>query len=203
MTSSTDRQAGRRDDRTLPRTGKGHTPVTSPSRLPLPRALLAEPGRRIVGTAVAVVSGLLGIFLVARILGSAPIDLDVYRGGGAAVLAWDPVYAGPVSRGMLFTYPPFAALLFTPLAVLPAAVYKGAFLILNCALLVVVAWRSWRVVAGWRGGLLAVAALATAATVMITEAGGSDLAGGPVNPRLPALILLHPTRAGGPPLPGG
>lgn len=200
MTSSTDRQAGRRDDRTLPRTGKGHTPVTSPSRLPLPgarlplpRALLAEPGRRIVGTAVAVVSGLLGLFLVARILGSAPIDLDVYRGGGAAVLAGHPVYAGPVSRGLLFTYPPFAALLFTPLAVLPAAVYKGAFLILNCALLVLVAWRSWRLVSGWRGGLLAVAALATAATVMITEAVRSDLAVGQINLVLLALIVLDLT----------
>src|SRR3954471_18804017 len=194
MTSSTDRQAGRRHDRTLPRTGKGHTPVTSPSRLPLPRALLAEPGRRIVGTAVAVVSGLLGLFLVARIPRSAPVDRDVYRGGGAAVLAGHPVYAGPVSRGMLFTYPPFAALLFTPLAVLPAAVYKGAFLILNCALLVVVVvWRSWRVVAGWRGGLLAVAALATAATVMITEAVRSDLSVGQINLVVLALIVLDLT----------
>src|SRR5204862_7137794 len=47
-------------------------------------------------------------------------DLEVYRHGGRSVLDHvspyahdDPIYGYP------FTYPPFAALLFTPLALLP------------------------------------------------------------------------------------
>lgn len=49
------------------------------------------------------------------------VDTRVYRGGGRAVLHGEPLYDAPVYRYWWFTYPPFAALLMTPLAVLRAA----------------------------------------------------------------------------------
>jgi alpha-1,2-mannosyltransferase len=58
-------------------------------------------------------------------LGATPsqrlVDLDVYRGAGRAVLDGRDVYSfvGHPPQRLPFTYPPFAALLATPLAVLP------------------------------------------------------------------------------------
>ncbi|GAA2876136.1 hypothetical protein GCM10010517_37240 [Streptosporangium fragile] len=48
------------------------------------------------------------------------VDLDVYRTGGQAVLAGRPVYdfVTPAPQLLPFTYPPIAALLATPLAVM-------------------------------------------------------------------------------------
>lgn len=58
-------------------------------------------------------------------LGAAPsqrlVDLDVYRGAGRAVLHGRDLYAfvGHAPQRLPFTYPPFAALLATPLALIP------------------------------------------------------------------------------------
>jgi alpha-1,2-mannosyltransferase len=58
-------------------------------------------------------------------LGAAPsqrlVDLDVYRGAGLAVLHGRDLYAfvGHAPQRLPFTYPPFAALLATPLALIP------------------------------------------------------------------------------------
>jgi alpha-1,2-mannosyltransferase len=49
------------------------------------------------------------------------VDTRVYRGGGRAVLHGTPLYDVPVYRYWWFTYPPFAALLMTPLALVSAA----------------------------------------------------------------------------------
>ncbi len=46
------------------------------------------------------------------------IDTRVYRGAGGAFLHGEPVYDLPVYRAWRFTYPPFAALLMTPLGVI-------------------------------------------------------------------------------------
>jgi alpha-1,2-mannosyltransferase len=48
-------------------------------------------------------------------------DLKVYRGAARLVLDGRPVYGGPIWHWAPFTYPPFAALVFTPLALLPTA----------------------------------------------------------------------------------
>ena len=45
-------------------------------------------------------------------------DLDVYIAGGRAVLEGRPLYDVQVA-GLPFTYPPFAAVLFIPLTILP------------------------------------------------------------------------------------
>jgi alpha-1,2-mannosyltransferase len=83
--------------------------------------------------APSVVWGIVLVSLVGAIAGAVAgsfPDLDVYRYGGRSVLEHvspyahdDPIYGYP------FTYPPFAALLFTPLAFLPgwlaAAIWTG------------------------------------------------------------------------------
>src|SRR5699024_5252474 len=46
-------------------------------------------------------------------------DLDIYRDGARRALAGLPLYTGPVLYGLLYTYPPFSALAFIPLGLLP------------------------------------------------------------------------------------
>ncbi|WP_330179683.1 glycosyltransferase 87 family protein [Nocardia sp. NBC_01503] len=47
---------------------------------------------------------------------SCDLDLQVYRAGGQALLERSPLYRGPIVWEMEFTYTPFAALVFVPLA---------------------------------------------------------------------------------------
>ena len=49
-------------------------------------------------------------------------DLGVYHGAGRLVLGGGSLYDAPIWRWAPFTYPPFAAVMFTPLALLPLAV---------------------------------------------------------------------------------
>jgi alpha-1,2-mannosyltransferase len=46
-------------------------------------------------------------------------DLQIYRGAAARVVHQVSLYRSPILGRLGFTYPPFAALVFTPLAVLP------------------------------------------------------------------------------------
>ncbi len=59
----------------------------------------------------------LGVVVPCLVLagGKYPLDLAVYRDGGTAVLHADPLYALRIGR-YGFTYPPFAALVFSPMA---------------------------------------------------------------------------------------
>jgi alpha-1,2-mannosyltransferase len=72
------------------------------------------------------------------------IDLQVYREGGAAVLRGEPLYAGGVLLDLPFVYPPFAALAFVPLSLLPLAALKVLWTVAGVALLVFVVRRSAR-----------------------------------------------------------
>lgn len=71
-----------------------------------------------------------------------PLDLDVYRFGGRSILGGAPLYAGTdPATGYPFTYPPMAALLFVPVALLPdsvaTAVWVGASVVALAVVLVV------------------------------------------------------------------
>jgi alpha-1,2-mannosyltransferase len=68
------------------------------------------------------------------------VDFDVYRGGGGTVLAGKPLYAFLSWEGYPFTYPPIAAVVFVPLALLPAAVALGVWSFLSVLALEVVVW---------------------------------------------------------------
>ncbi|HEX2805671.1 MAG TPA: glycosyltransferase 87 family protein, partial [Kineosporiaceae bacterium] len=132
---------------------------------------------------------LLGLALAVRALQSPADDLAVYRGGGATLLSGRSPYAGPVAHGMAFTYPPFAALLFAPLARLPWTLCKAAALVGNCALLFFVAARSWRCVGTFAGSSLGAAAVVTASAGMLTQPVRSNVHAGQVNLVLLALVV--------------
>ncbi|WP_374927860.1 glycosyltransferase 87 family protein [Kytococcus sedentarius] len=83
------------------------------------------------------------------IKGGWPVDLEVYRWGGQLVADGDSLYAP--REGLPFTYPPFAALLFVPLALAPRAVALG-LVVLGSALGLVVVLR--RALEGSREGSL-------------------------------------------------
>ncbi len=69
------------------------------------------------------------------------IDLQVYRAGGEHVLAGAPLYAGGVLLDLPFVYPPFAAVLFAPLALLPLDLLKVLWTGAGVALLAFVVHR--------------------------------------------------------------
>jgi len=74
------------------------------------------------------------------------IDTDVYRMGGQAWLAGRPLYADGVvfaTQGGLdlpFTYPPLAAIVFSPLALVSLRVASVVITTITCGLLVVSMW---------------------------------------------------------------
>jgi alpha-1,2-mannosyltransferase len=74
------------------------------------------------------------------------IDLQVYRAGGEHVLAGVPLYDGGVLLDLPFVYPPFAAVAFVPLTLLPLPVLKVAWTAAGVALLAFVVRRSAAVV---------------------------------------------------------
>lgn len=82
-----------------------------------------RPGLKRVVPALVVVATALALAQRWTTLGPwHPLDLDVYLAGGRAVLDGSDLYSVAVHNGvdgiLRFTYPPFAALLFVPLAVL-------------------------------------------------------------------------------------
>ncbi|QIK72456.1 DUF2029 domain-containing protein [Propioniciclava coleopterorum] len=63
------------------------------------------------------------------------IDVFVYRGGVEAILAGRPLYE-PVYGPLFFVYPPFAALLFLPMALLNDTLLSAAMISLNLLLVI-------------------------------------------------------------------
>jgi alpha-1,2-mannosyltransferase len=63
-------------------------------------------------------------------------DLRVYRGAAALVLNGGHLYTARLYGGLHFTYPPIAALVFTPLAVLPLSVDEVLITAINIGALV-------------------------------------------------------------------
>ncbi|PPB49109.1 mannosyltransferase [Arthrobacter pityocampae] len=109
-------------------TGKAARRVRSGSRRQIPAAAAPRwAGRWAAGLGGAFV--LAAVVLAAQIHG---LDLTVYREGALALLGragekdlYDDALIQTDTRGLPFTYPPFAALLFVPLAVLPEAAALG------------------------------------------------------------------------------
>ncbi len=90
-------------------------------------------------------------------------DLLVYRAAGHAILTGHSLYAhdfGAVNHspfGLAFIYPPFSALLFVPMAIVPAGLAKVLMLLLNAAacitffgLIVVATLNEWGRLRSWR-----------------------------------------------------
>ncbi|MFD0482965.1 glycosyltransferase family 87 protein [Kineococcus sp. GCM10028916] len=69
-------------------------------------------------------------------------DLAVYRDGARDLLAGRDLYLRETYRGHWFVYPPFAAVLFLPLLLLPAS---ADLLVWDAVLLGVTVWGTWRI----------------------------------------------------------
>lgn len=119
-------------------------------------------------------------------------DLFVYQYGGRAVLDGLPVYeSGDPVTGLPFTYPPFAAVVLVPLALLPAwlaaALWTGASVGALAAVVVVVRRALSRPAPGWLVALLTGGALAL-------EPVWQNLAFGQVNLFLMVAVLVDLVR---------
>ncbi|MGW1724881.1 glycosyltransferase 87 family protein [Streptomyces sp. NPDC002306] len=124
-------------------------------------------------------------------------DALVYRAEGEAVLRGADLYGFTVTRWRLpATYPPFAALLFAPAALLPEAALKAAFLAGNALLLVCLVRLSARLA----GRPLALPALCTATALAVwLEPVFQTLLFGQVNLAVTCLVLWDLTRPPGAP----
>ena len=118
------------------------------------------------------------------------IDLQVYRAGGEAVLRGTRLYDGGILLDLPFVYPPFAAVVFAPLTVLPLPVLKVLWTGLNVALIVFVVRRS-AVVMGMPLGAAATALLV--AVVLALDPVRTTLYLGQINVVLLALVLADLT----------
>lgn len=141
---------------------------------------------------------ILALSLVGVVVGSLEggfTDLHVYRFAGEAVLDGRSVYdADDPVTGLPFTYPPFAAVLLVPLALVPgwlaAGLWTGASIACIAAVVVLVLRADGRVAPGWLVALVTVGSLAL-------EPVWQNLSFGQVNALLMAALLvdvLHPER---------
>ncbi|MEU5436889.1 glycosyltransferase 87 family protein [Streptomyces sp. NPDC020719] len=136
-----------------------------------------------------------GAFWMAqRAAGVSMIDLMVYRAEGGAVRAGADLYAMRATRARLpTTYPPFAALLFTPLTLLGVPQMRTLATAANLALLVALAHLSLRLAGRERPG----AALWVAALAVWCEPVWTTLRYGQINLLLAVAVLWDLTRRPG------
>ena len=164
-------------------------------RKPSIRALTAGPG--VVGP-IAAAAAFAGVcLLVVLILTNRPVnwrtvDLQVYRAGAWALLHGRDVYAAhPQHSHLPFTYPPFAALSFVPMALLGPVGARVALTALSAIALVVCLGLSIRAVRpGWTARSRWTIALVVAAAALFTDPVYWTLSYGQVNLLLMALVLL-------------
>ncbi len=140
----------------------GHNDPIVPASPPSPSSVPASRRRRVIALWVAtVVVALAGLFTL-PVKGEFPVDLQVYRWGGQQLLEGEYLYAD--REGLPFTYPPFAALLFTPMALLTREAAL-AVLFLGSALGLVVMLR--RALEGAREGSMSVLGHRVGPTVLV------------------------------------
>lgn len=141
--------------------------------------------------ALVAAGGVAGAVAVAA--GHPFVDLLAYRHGGDSVLAGSSPYASddPVT-GLPFTYPPFAAVLMAPLALLPhwlaAAVWTAASAAALGGSVVLVRHALGRTTSAWAAVALSVAALAL-------EPVWQNLAFGQVNLLVLLVVLAYVLRS--------
>jgi alpha-1,2-mannosyltransferase len=119
------------------------------------------------------------------------VDLEVYRAGAAALVHGRDVYlARPRVIPLPFTYPPFAALAFVPLSVLPDLVARFAMSLVSGAALVFAALACLRLAAPrWPARARWTVALGAAAATPLIEPIRDTFRLGQVNLVLMALVL--------------
>lgn len=126
------------------------------------------------------------------------VDLEVYRAAGQSLLQGRSLYdyVTDVPNLLPFTYPPFAAVVAVPLAMVPFGVAQGAWVVVQVALMVLVTAISARPLLARCGDAapVALAALTTAGCWTLPVDDG--LYFGQVGVALTALCLVDVTRRG-------
>ncbi|WP_436317948.1 glycosyltransferase 87 family protein [Streptomyces albus] len=126
--------------------------------------------------------------VLAAVQGLPMADVQVYRAEGRAVLDGTDLYGFTVTEWDLpATYPPLAALLFVPVALVPLSVAKAGFLAANVALLALLVGLSLRAVRGRAAPLPVV--LALTACALWLEPVFQTLLFGQINLALACLVL--------------
>lgn len=121
-------------------------------------------------------------------------DLEIYRSGALQVLHKASLYAAPVPPGGWFTYPPFAAILFAPLALMPLGTAQLAVFVVSVVALWATLWRSCRAL-GYRGDRnLATACVGLALMAAELESVRGTLWQDQINLILMAMIVWDLTR---------
>lgn len=130
------------------------------------------------------------------------LDVTVYQAGGVALLNGEPLYQGglPVGGGreFPFTYPPFAAAIFTPLALIPEWACKVLVIPAHLALLAAVVRRCLRLsgTSDVAAAQLRRATAALTAIVFLLEPITWTMWLGQINLVLLAMVLFDLTRGG-------
>ncbi|HEY5822534.1 MAG TPA: glycosyltransferase 87 family protein [Propionibacteriaceae bacterium] len=143
--------------------------------------------RLLRGVAICILPVLTGLFVGATTFGGSlwpwrpvMVDLEVYRQAGRVLIAGGDFYDLP---GQLqFLYPPFAAVLSVPLALLPATLVQVAWTVAGVLALMAVLHRCG--LTGWTLSLVA------SATVYLVEPVSQTLAFGQLGIFLVALVFL-------------
>lgn len=152
----------------------------------------AEPVRRrwwSAAAAAGVLPVLAGLFIVSTTFGGTSmipwqagmVDLGVYRRAGQVLLAGGDIYQ-EAAEELPFVYPPFAALLAAPLALVPTTVIQIGWTIASVLTLLAILHRC-----GLRGSALI---LVATAVVLICEPVRQTLAFGQLSLFLAAMVIL-------------
>lgn len=121
------------------------------------------------------------------------VDIAIFRFGGQSLLSHSPLYDHGLTGGslrLLFNYPPFAALLFTPLAQIPLVVLRVLTPIGNIALVLLVVRRCLQSLGVRTGGELRSLTMLGAGLLLWLEPVRTTVALGQVNLGLLALVVF-------------
>ncbi|MET8688111.1 glycosyltransferase 87 family protein [Streptomyces sp. NPDC004732] len=158
---------------------------------------LAATRRRVPLAAGACLLSFTAFWLAQRAADVSMIDLMVYRAEGETVRAGGDLYALRTTEAHLpTTYPPFAALLFTPLTLLDTATMRTLATLGNLALLIVFVHLSLRMIHGERHARVESVLWASALAVWC-EPVWTTLRYGQVNLLLAVLVLWDLSRRPG------
>ena len=171
-------------------------------------------GRNITLVTLAAVAALWAGHLIVHLAGvhsndTGFLDLLVYRAGGHAVITGHPLYdanfaaANGSPKGLPFIYPPFSALLFVPLAFVPAGLAKMLMLLVNAiagavffAVIVLATQGSWDRLRDWRSltapisRRMGIAIFISAAVVLLSAPVLGNFTFGQINLILAAAVAL-------------